>query len=63
MAVPGGLLPSRCVFMAVLAARSPMTNRPEKGSPIAGCVEGISCVQNLKVFSKVSPKAVRKTDR
>ncbi len=63
MAVPGGLLSSRYVLMAVLAARSPMTNRPEKGSPIAGCVQGILCVQNLGVFSTVSPKAVRKTDR
>ena len=63
MAVPGGLLSSRYVLMAVLAARSPMSNRPEKGSPIAGYVQGIWCVQNLGVFSTVSPKAVRKTDR
>ena len=63
MAVPVGLLSSRCVLMAVLAARSPMTNRLEKGSPIAGCVQGILCVQNLGVFSTVSPKAVRKTYR
>ena len=46
MAVPGGLPSSRYV-LSVLAARSPMTNRLERGSPIAGCVQGISCVQNL----------------
>jgi len=63
MAVPGDLLSSRCVLIAVLAARSLMANRLERGNPIAGCVQGLLCVQNLKVFSTVSPKAVRKTDR
>jgi hypothetical protein len=49
--------------MAVLAARSLMISCLEKGGPIAGCVQGILCVQNLRVFSTVSPQAVRKTDR
>jgi len=62
-AVPGGPLSSRRVVMAVLAARSLMISCLEKGGPIAGCVQGILCVQNLRVFSTVSPQAVRKTDR
>jgi len=46
MAVPGGLLSRRCILVAVLAARSLITNRHGKGSLAAGCVRGILCVQN-----------------
>jgi len=34
------------IQVAVLAARSLMTNHLEEGSPTAGCVLGILCVQN-----------------
>ena len=63
MAVRGGPLSRRCVFMAVLAERLVITNCLEKRDPTAGCVRRSLCVQNRGVFSTAPPKAVRKTHR
>ena len=63
MAVPGGPISRRLVLIGVLAACSPITDRLEKANPTAGCVRRSLCVQNRGVFSKASPKGVRKTHR
>ena len=63
VAVPGGPLSRRCVLMSVVAARSLITHRLEKGSAAACRVRAGECVQNRTVFMQASPKTCRKTRR